>query len=68
MFKCHKRYAKDVSPVYVSVNHDTQVLSGAVAPNAASDAVKCKNISWVFEKLVLWRTSVPKTEDVKISA
>ena len=65
MFKCHKTYAEDVSPVYISINHNTHLLSGALAPNASSDAVKCKNISWVFENWVLWRTSGLKAEDVK---
>lgn len=67
MFKCHKSYAEDISPVCISINHNTHLLSGAVAQNAASDAVKCKNISWVFANWVLWRTSGPKEEELKRS-
>ena len=58
MFKCHKSYAEDVSPVYISINQNTQLLSGAVAPNAASDAVKCKNIKLSVRELsaveIIW--------------
>ena len=58
MLKCHNSYAEGTSLVYISVNHNTLLLSGALDQKAAFDAVRCEN--WV-----LWRASGPKVEDVR---